>query len=302
MSDKAFKGLLKVATTLSERAADEGGFVSLTALAREIQADVKFRPLLVEGIAAQPKSKDGRWLILVDSETHPVTEEMLARETSLRPLGARVRNTVAHELAHALGPRFEEMKGGADVSRDEMVDSLERETERLSPALLVPRRGLEKFMDANQGRLQLAELAAERDRLGVSSKVFVNRFELARQEEDSMLRHHRRLADVAIGVGEWMTVDRPEMMGSPFSGFGGMLPEFVALLRSGKKILIRDYFTSADFYLNGGADAESIESLWIGTTKFPQSERASIEIVVEQVPRKSHESFLWLARRQPSTT
>lgn len=298
MSDKALRQLLEVAAGLSERAADETGFVALTALAREVQADLKFRPLLVEGVAAQPKSRDGRWLIMIDNETHRVTDDMLAQESAARPLGSRVRNTVAHELAHALGPRYEEAAGHSDRPRDEIVAVLEKETEQLSPALLIPRRAIEALLKARREPLAIEELVAAKTRWAVSAKVFVKRLDLILQETDSPLRHNTRLENVIIGAGEWLGVDRVELLPMPFKGQLGLIPEFAALLRGRRKIAVAEYFPSPDFYLNGGADASTVAQVWLGTSGSPQSERANIEIVVEAGPRRAGESFLWLAREK----
>ena len=300
MSDRTLKQLLEVAAGISDRAADETDFVALASLAREVQADVKFRPLLVEGVAAQPKSRDGRWLILIDNETHRVSEEMFAQESALRPLGARVRNTVAHELAHALGPRCEAVFGCGEKSRDEIVAALERETEQLSPALLIPRRAMENLVKARREGFDIAELVAARDRLGVSARVFVKRFDLLAQEQDNPFRHHTRLHNVIIGSGEWLGVGRVELHPMPFKGIGGLIPEFVAKLRSHKKISVANYFQSPDFYLNGGSDPLCVETLWLGTAGIPQSEKAEIEISVEVVSRKTGEPFLWMARKRDS--
>ena len=296
MSNKTLKKLLEVAARLSDRAADETGFVTLAALAREVQADVHFRPLLVEGVAAQPKSKDGRWVVLIDIETHRITDEMFAHENVASKLGSRVRNTVAHELAHALGPRFEELGVDPDISRKELVSILEQETEQLSPALLIPRRAMENLIKARDETFDISELVAARDQFGVSSHVFVRRFDLLRQEENNQLRHHSRLRNLAIGMGEWHSSDHVELFGAPFNGFSGVVPEFVALLRNRKKISVMDYFGSVDFYLNGGTETNSTERLWAGTTAHPRAEQMKIEISVETVSRKTRETFLWIAR------
>jgi hypothetical protein len=298
MSDKALKQLLEVAAGLSERAADETGFVALASLARVVQADIRFRPLLVEGIAAQPKSRDGRWLILIDNETHRVTEDMLTKESAGHPLGARVRNTVAHELAHALGPRYEEAVGRTDRSRDDIVAVLEKDTEQLSPALLIPRRAVEALLKARSEPLGIEELVAARDRWGVSTKVFVKRFDLILQEEESSLRHHPRLDNIVIGAGEWLGKDRVELLPMPFKGHRGLIPEFASQLRARRKIAVAEYFPSPDFYLNGGSDPASSAEVWIGTAGSPQSERAKIKLAVDMVPRHSGEQFLWIAHSE----
>lgn len=298
MSDRAFRQLLQVAAQISDRAADSTGFVPLAALAREMKADVRFRPLLVEGVVAQPKAKDGRWLVLIDNETHRVSEDMFMQESSTRPLGPRVRNTVAHELAHALGPRYEAVIDGTEKSRQELAETLERDTEQLSPALLIPARAIEALVRARDEPFDISELVAARDRLGVSSRVFVMRLELLAQETESRVRHHPRLENVVIGSGEWLGSTRVELHPMPFRGAGGLVPEFVALLRSFKKVNLSDQFADADFYLNGGSNPTSEATLWWGTGGHPQSEKGVIVISVEDVPRKADGSFLWLARRR----
>jgi len=296
MSDRTFRQLLQVATQISDRAADASGFVPLRSLAREVQAEVRFRPLLVEGIAAQPKTKDGRWLILIDSETHGVSDEMFAKEDALHPLGPRVRNTVAHELAHALGPRCEALTDGTEKSRKELVAIIERETEQLSPVLLVPQKSIESLLNTMVDAFDVNELVAARERLGVSSRVFVKRVELLSHDIESSVRHHPRLANIVIGSGEWVNGSNAELHPMPFRGVSGLLPEFVALLRGHKKVVIDDHFPAAEFFLNGGSDATSRASVWFGTTAQPRSEQGVVEITVERTPRKAAVSFLWTAR------
>jgi hypothetical protein len=296
MSDRTFRQLLQVANHIAARATDSSGFVPLAALAREVQADVRFRPLLVEGVAAQPKARDGRWLILIDSETHRVTDEMLAAENANHPLGARVRNTVAHELAHALGPRCEEIMGGASVSRKEVIEILERETEQLSPALLIPQRSLEALVKARSEPIDIEELASARDMLGVSSRVLVKRFGLLAHESENAIRYHPRVDSIVIGSGEWIDSTRAELNPAPFRGMRGLLPEFVTLLRTHKKVIVGEHFSDANFYLNGGSNCRAEANLWTGTTAQPHSEKSLVEIAVEPVPRKGGTSFLWLAR------
>lgn len=300
MSDRTFRKLLQVATQIADCASDSSGFVPLRELAREIHADVRFRPLLVEGIAAQPKSKDGRWLILIDSETHGVSDEMFASEDARNPLSPRVRNTVAHELAHALGPRCEALTDGSEKSRSELVALIERETERISPALLVPVKTIESLLTLKAGALEVEDLAAMKERLAVSSRVLVMRLELLAQDAESQLRHHPRIENLVIGSGEWLNSRSVELHPMPYRGTGGLLPEFVSLLRDRKKVAIADHFPAPDFFLNGGQESVTRNTVWLGTGVQPRSEKGVVEIKVEIVQRKSAISFLWTARRQDS--
>lgn len=297
MSERTFRQLVQIAAKIADRAADASGFVALSSLAREVQAEVKFRPLLVEGVAAQPKSKDGRWLILIDSETHGVSDEMFAKEDAHHPLGPRVRNTVAHELAHALGPRCEEFMDGSEKSRRELVAIIERETEQLSPILLIPAKAIESLLETKTDAFDVNKLVNARDGLGVSARVFVKRLELLSQDNESPLRHHPHLNNIVIGSGEWINSSSAELHPMPFRGVTGLLPEFVASLRSNRKVVIGDNFPDADFYLNGGSNATSRATVWLGTSAQPRSEKAEVEITVETTQRKAAVSFLWTARR-----
>jgi hypothetical protein len=295
MGDRSFSQLLQVVAEISNRAADATGFVPLHALAREVHADVHFRPLLVEGVAAQPKEKDGRWLILIDNETHPISEEVFRQENAARPLGVRLRNTVAHELAHALGPRFE-ISRASHKSRTDRVENLEKETEQLSPALLIPTKAVEALLDQRTEAFDLEELVAARERFGVSSRVFVKRLELLNQETESRFRYHPRFDNLVIGSGEWLSSTKVELHPLPFRGTRGLIPEFVTQLRTYKKISIGEYFSEPDFYLNGGAQSTVRARLWLGTAAQPKSEEGAVDIFVEAVPRKADSGFLWMAR------
>lgn len=295
MNDRSLSQLLRQVVQISERAADESGFVPLHALAREIQADVSFRPLLVEGVAAQPKDKDGRWLILIDNETHRVSAEMFQQETAARPLGSRLRNTIAHELAHTLGPRFEAAAGNGK-SRKEQVKHLEDDTEDVSPALLIPPRAVEALLSERPTPFSVDELVGARDRMSVSSRVFVKRLELLNQEADNRFRYHPRFDNVVIGSGEWLSSTKVELHPMPFRGVRGIVPEFVTQLRTHKKISLGDYVTDPDFYLCGGSSPTAEMKLWLGTGARPKSEQGAVIVSVEAVPRKAGNGFLWMAR------
>jgi hypothetical protein len=295
MSDRAFSQLLQTVSEISERAADSSGFVPLHALAREVQADVLFRPLLVEGVAAQPKEKNGRWLILIDNETHRVTQETYLQESAMRPLGSRLRNTVAHELAHTLGPRFEVARGDKKA-RTERVESLEKETEELSPALLIPPRAMAALLNQKSEDLTIEELVSARDRLGVSSRVMIKRLELLNQEAEGRLKFHPRINNVVIGSGEWLSATKAEFHPMPFRGSHGLVPEFVTQLRMFKKISTAEYFTDPDFYLCGGTRPSVDAKLWLGTGAQPRSDESRVQISVEMVSRKADTGFLWMAR------
>ncbi len=296
MSKRAFGQLLDQANQIAERVADSTGFVPIAALAREVKADVRFRPLLVEGIAAQPTNKGDRWCVLIDSDTHKISDEQFQKESSANPLSVRLRNTIAHELAHVISPRSVELLQAKDKSRKELVDEIERETEQLSPALLMPRSALQSLIKTRAEQLQLQELTEARERLAVSARVFVKRLELSSLESDNTFCHHPRLTNLVIGSGEWHSASSVDLHPMPFRSVGGLLPEFAVELRKLRKVNPREMFDDPAFYLNGGPKTESTMELWLGTSDQPRAEKAKVILAVEEVPRKAGSTFLWLSR------
>src|SRR5262249_47722226 len=106
-SQSDLRSLAARCTELSDEIADADGFVSVRSLTSRFQAELILRPLLVEGMLASRSTpskgvSQHQWAVLIDSETYPeVDEKVIAREGCSAPLPARMRNTIAHELAHS---------------------------------------------------------------------------------------------------------------------------------------------------------------------------------------------------------
>src|ERR1044072_6979970 len=86
---------------VAESAADISGFVSVQSLLKQFNAALRMRPLLVEGMLAikegdASQGQKSHWLVLVDRERYPVSEEDIANETASKPLPSRLRFTIAH--------------------------------------------------------------------------------------------------------------------------------------------------------------------------------------------------------------
>jgi len=195
-------------------AASPDGFVPLYRLAKEFMAEVQFRPLLVEGMIATPKPNAAGevsrvWKVLLDSETYPVSEKMYLDESSSRPLTARLRFTVAHELAHSLSFRPNEF--GFQLAKDyegiedkrALVDLLEREANKLAPLMLVSEAALKNECAKNPEGFTMAQICAARKAWAVSREVFVRRLALLSLTDAAGLGLANCLRNIGIGMGEW---------------------------------------------------------------------------------------------------
>ena len=266
---------------------------------------IAIRPLLVEAMIASRKPDNqttgsrSEWLVLLDQERFPITQQHLAEECSVCTLSPRLRNTIAHELTHSLSFRANEFgfelltKIRAGESEEEFVDRLEKETESLSPLLLIPYSGLVKTISTSNGSL-LNALLALRERSAVSTEVLIARLRLLAKWDREGLILHPTLRDVAVGCGEWTSKSSARIYGWPlFVNFNkGHVPELVFRVQ-------RDAFTepqtlssAPDFFLNGGKQfkvpldlrAEE-QSLYL---------RGELSISVEAVERKKGARFLYV--------
>jgi hypothetical protein len=223
---------------------DSRGFVSLDKLLSRFNARLLLRPLLVEGMVAaveQPRGEArnaSQWAVLVDSESYPsISEADIPAETYGRPLHPRFRNTVAHELAHSLAYRPGEfgvqldIAGRNDLARQEFVDAVERETERLSPMLLWADRAVHAFASGGPS-LTLAELREVTSAFGISRHVLINRLADLRRVDSDIIRT-KRLTNCAIVLGKWSETGALVLRNWPvFAAFErNLLPQFMLKLR-----------------------------------------------------------------------
>jgi hypothetical protein len=293
-----FKKLARIFSEIADRAADADGFIPLHRLARELRADVEFRPLLVEGLIAAPKDSCVHgWKVLVDIETHAVTEQAFETEGSRSPLGARVRNTVAHELAHTLGFRSREFGFESKLTGKDLIKEIESETEKLSPLFLIPHCFLRSLCDEAKSGLSVSALAEARKRLGVSSNILVARLALLPETDDHSLLYHPALANVAIGLGQWRNKRTAEFLCPPlFTHFSGVSPRFLFQLKNRQNPAVGEVFSDPDLFLNGGTVTSTTAILEAGTFKNPTGDEIKIEFSVEAVEKRSEAIFLWVAR------
>jgi len=291
MSPQQFKDLIRLASDIAEKSADAEGYVPIHRLAESFQADIEFRPLLVEGMIARPKETGGRWKVFIDSETHPRTAESLAGESSANLLPSRLRNTLAHELAHTLAFRSDEFKIEIKGNREEFVEQLEKETENLSPVLLLPYSGLQKLCEES---LNIEKLVAFRKAHSVSNEVLVHRFDVLRRIDNHALQFAPALTNIAIGTGEWKNNDTPVLSPWPvFSKFNDLIPYLLTQLKNKQTPSLGDIFKDSDFVVNGGASFVARASIDAGTTQNPSGDHMLVEIQFEETGRTSGTKFLW---------
>jgi len=299
MSPQQFKDLLRLASDIAEKSADAEGYVPAHRLAESFQADIEFRPLLVEGVIARPKEAGGKWKVFIDSETHPRTAESLAGETSNNPLPSRLRNTLSHELAHTLAFRFEEFKIEIKGSREEFVEQLEKETENLSPVLLLPYSAIQKLCAES---LSIEKLVAFRKAHAVSNEVLIQRFEMLRRLDNHPLQFAPALTNIAIGTGEWKNSDTPMLSPWPvFSKFSGLIPYLLTQLKNKQTPSLADNFKDAGFMANGGTTFTSRASIDAGTSQNPSGDHMIVEIQIEETGKTAGTKFLWLIKQSTAS-
>jgi hypothetical protein len=251
---------------IGDQAAEGSGFVPIRALLTQFNADLRLRPLLVEAMLAFiPPRQDGEssvsWAVFVDSETFgEISTEQLRDESFDRPLNVRFRNTIAHELVHALAFRASDkgvrLHRKLDTSEDmkSIVQALEQETERLSPLLLLPSKSLDTWLTSVKKPLQADDIAPLCARFGVSRQLFIRRLSLLRSFEETSYLMHTALRNVAIGIGEWTSETSGVLKGWPlFINFDrGVSPSFLPLLSRQDRVPSQQVIPNASFALNGG--------------------------------------------------
>ena len=292
--------------------ADEFGFVALQRLVDHFQAEILVRPLLVEAMLASTESDlshphDGnrhQWCLFVDRETYDVDEPALKNECIGSPLPPRLRNTVAHELAHSLAFRATEFgvelpkrKTSAKNKRD-FVALIERETEKLSPLLLISNRALARILPENKTMISVEDLRSLANSMGVSRPVLVNRLNLLELHDEMKLSERRCLRNLGVGVGRWLSTTDAVLKPWPvYSNFdGARVPSFMFQLQRGLEVSPKNILPSSDFSMLGGA-LQYIEcSVDAGTPKNPKHLRLPVRFEVEPQPPKAGAEFLFLVQ------
>jgi hypothetical protein len=295
---------------IADAVSDSDGFVSVRGLLENFGAKLLVRPLLVEGMLASSElgTQDSggggshQWFLLLDRETHDVSDQEIANERFRSPLSVRFRNTVAHELAHSLAFRSTEFgielpkRFGSEKSNREFVASIEKETEKLSPLLLLPDRLLDRLFSPTKQKVSVEEICATMRSVGVSRYVFINRLNWLPISDATRIVSRACLNNLAIGIGEWLSEREAAFKGWPFySRFdGGKVPSFIFQLQKREAVATASIFSAPSFLLCGGSENSVELTVSAGTPKNSNVLKLPIVCSVECVPRKAGSEFLFI--------
>lgn len=169
------KRLIDRCWDLSEAAADESGFVSLRNLAQVAGCKVVARPLLAEAVIARDNADEGKWVAFINSDQHKYSEAQWEQESHSTPLNHRTRNTVAHELAHAVAVDLLGLDFGSAKSNKEKLNQIEKLVEKASPMLLLPKSSIQRAIEQiTCPQESLKMLSEARRRMAVSREIFIS--------------------------------------------------------------------------------------------------------------------------------
>jgi hypothetical protein len=301
-----------VCTTIGNEVAETSGFVPIRRLLERFNISLFVQPLLVEGMLASvpaPNEADsprGTGAVLVDSETYQVDNKEVALETEERPLPTRFRNTVAHELVHSLAFRPSEFglrlqqAVDSDERLSELVQDVERETERLSPLLLWPERAMADILRTRRHALSPSELAHVAARMGVSRSIAVSRLRLFRGFGGTEPIDASWVRDVAVGLGEWVEQGRAVIRKWPlFANFDrNIVPNALHRVAAQDRLPASTVFADPDFAMCGGERGTITCELDAGLQNAPKVERMRVVISTEIGTRKAGTEFLFVVRKK----
>jgi len=297
--------LFEACTQIGNQVADHDGFVSVRRLLERFRTTLRLRPLLVEGMIGSTQSAEGQlpeWTVLIDSERYPEVEDLIDGETLAKPLPARFRFTVAHELAHSLSFRTGEfgvkLEGIAEdsKSKSEMVEAIEKTTDRLAPLLLCPERVLCDRLRSLEGPLDLPFLAKLRRDCGISREVLLNRLSLSRAMDQTGLWQRPHLRDFGVAIGEWNTTGQATLRRWPvFFNFSRLVPKGLLTLTAQDKMPFEAAFGKESLSAIQ-SNAEVILPTAAGTTAAPEAGQMFIEISAESTRRAPGVAFLIFVR------
>lgn len=250
-------------TSISNAIAGPSGFVSIRKLLERFDVSLVIRPLLVEGMLASipvqgRESQRSKFIVLIDSETFQVSDKEVALEDETRPLPARFRNTVAHELLHALAfrPSHFGLQLQHPVDNEERISALvkgiEQETERLTPLLIWPEDALNHMIASRRKAISTGELANLASQLGVSRQVAITRLALRKAREGIL--YVPWLRDVGIGIVEWSQNGRALFRKWPiFVNFDrNIAPSFIFAIAAQDRLPASSFFEDEGFAMRGG--------------------------------------------------
>jgi hypothetical protein len=305
----------EVCTRIGDDVADESGFVKIRDLLARFHASLIVRPLLVEGMLASFNERPGsgpqsqRWAVLIDSETYRISDADIANESSSRPLAPRLRNTIAHELAHSLAFRPSEFgivlnhSHGSEVKRS-FVRSIEHMTEGLSLLLLFTDKALKRLIKGRKAQVSVEEIDDLRQRLGISREVLVARLWRLRAAEDGRFRDSTALRGLGVGIGEWTHDGGARLRSWPlYINFErNIAPSVFRMLPKQDRLSAQTAFPESNWVLGGGREYKASFFCEAGLTSHQLSGKILVEAAVSPPVRSSGSAFLYLIRSLSMTS
>ena len=297
--------LFKICADIANEVADEDGFVRICALIERFHANLRLRPLLVEGMMGSRSSGGGaapEWTVLIDSERYPDVEGSLSSERYGDPLPHRFRFTVAHELAHSLAFRRSEfgiaLEGVCDSAEGNatLVKAIEENTDRLAPLLLSPEMTLTRRLLQMKGPVDIEFLTALRRNHGLSREVLLSRLALSRYMDRAGYWQRPQLREFGLAIGEWTSSEEATLRHWPvFLNFSRSVPKGLLELHDRDRVPFdiafgRDGLAALKARGNGSIRTRA------GTRASREVEEMAVELEVEKGAHTVGSSFLVLVR------
>lgn len=312
MSVHELESFAQVCADIGNKSADAEGFIPIRNLLQRFKVELIARPLLVEGMIAfinrgdVSGPKESHWAVLIDSETSGISDLglELSQETRGRTLPVRLRNTIAHELAHSIafrpsdfGIRFATDLSGKE-SQVKLVNAIEKQTERLSPLLLLATSTIKTWLARLESPVDAGLLATFRREMGVSRPALINRLStFAAKEAGGGLPSP--LQSIAVGLGEWIGKAQPKIKKWPlfFGDFEkSLVPSFLIRLQKGQDSapasdIFGDRFSSS---LTSGLPHDLRFAAMAGTYATPEAEQMDVCVSFERTSHREGSSFLFV--------
>lgn len=240
MNEIGWEELRQECRSISAKVANANGFVSVSSLLDHFSLKIEFRPLLVEAMLAQDYNdeKGFYWRVFVNSDMWPNIS--VDSETTQSPLPVRLRNTIAHELAHVLQFKVSasgfqyRMRRKNSVGRE--IKRIENETEKLSQFLLISDGAIKRFLE-DPDAITIDALDRLCFQLAVSKELLVNRLNLLKGQQGSLvdILYKQRATDIAIGIcqsvsGKGIQLKRSSRFFLNFSD--NLYPDFMRALKA----------------------------------------------------------------------
>jgi len=186
--------------TIAQLSSDKEGFVALRSLAESSNCAIATHPLLAEAVITRANQGIGQWTVLLNSEIHNHKDEDWELESHLSPLPPRTRNTVAHEIAHAIAADLLGLDPTKTGTLSDRLSEVESMIETVSPLLLLPKNIFTKDLDVVTTAQALRHIVSLNKKHGVSREVFISALRLYNRLNRATFLQHDGLLNTSFGV------------------------------------------------------------------------------------------------------